>query len=80
MIGELHLGETNVECAGCRLAFDSNNRSVASVRVASQRLPILFFEYRICGKCATSLKTQGPDHDVVLAGINAYFEGQEAKA
>lgn len=78
MTHELHLGKPNDDCAGCRLTFDSINRSTASVRISHPIVPMVFFEYRICGKCTAMLKTEGADRDGVLAGINAFHEGEEA--
>lgn len=78
MTSELHLGKPNVECASCRLAFDSSNPSVASLRIADSCVPMLFFEYRICGKCADLLKKEGAYRDGALAGVFAYHAGHEA--
>jgi hypothetical protein len=80
MSHEIHLGEPNAQCAGCRQAFSVANPPAASVRLSYRLSPLpLFFEYRICGVCAAKLKSESADRDLVLAGINAFHEGDEAK-
>ena len=79
MTHEIHLGEPNAQCAGCRQTFNSTTPPTASVRVSYRFSPLpLFFEYRICGICSAKLRTDSADRDGVLVGINAFHEGEEA--
>lgn len=78
MSHEIHLGEPNAQCAGCRQAFSQLTPPTARVRVSYRFSPFpLFFEYRICGSCDAKLRTDTADRDGVLAGINAFHEGDE---
>lgn len=79
MTNEINIGKPNEECAGCRTAFGSSNSHNAAVRIALPITPMIFFEYRICGKCLAALKTGGIDSDSVIAGINAFHDGVEVK-
>lgn len=79
MTHEIHIGEPNEVCAGCRKPFTNEVKPASSVRVVYPRLAVpVSFEYRICADCLAAFKAGGSARDGVIAGIDAYHEGEEA--
>lgn len=76
---EVHLGEPNKNCAGCRKPFSAARKVRKNVRIYPVRsiLPMCF-SYRICGRCFAQHQSGGTDRDAVLAAIQAFCEGVTA--
>lgn len=79
MTHEIHIGQPNTVCAGCRKPFGKSLKPAQSIRVIYPRLAIpVAFEYEICGDCLQSFKAGGTSREAVIAGVDAFHEGDEA--
>lgn len=76
---ELHLGEPNPECAGCRKPFSGVRKPRKAIRMYPAFSPVpVAFSFNICGACARMWQKGGADRDGVSASVTAYCEGTEA--
>lgn len=77
---EVHVGEPNKECAGCRKPFTLARKARKNVRIYPMQsiLPICF-SFRICGSCLALHEKGGADRDAVLSSVQAFCEGDAAK-
>lgn len=78
MTHEIHIGEPNKECAGCRRKFSTRIAPAAKIRILFPILAIpVAFEYRICPDCLAALKAGGSKREKMLDAINAFHKGSE---
>lgn len=77
---EIALGRPNDICAGCRKPFNQvrKRRKVVRLHPTGTGLPLVF-SCHICGRCQALHQKGGAARDGVLAAIQAYCEGVEAK-
>ena len=77
---EVTLGTPNPECAACRKPFNHARKRRRAVRMYPVDAPFpIAFSFDICGRCSALHQNGGADRDSVLAAVQAYGEGDEAR-
>lgn len=77
---EVTIGTPNLECASCRKPFNQTRKRRKVVRMAMTGLAVpIVFSSHICGRCLALHQKGGGARDGVMAALQAYFEGDEAK-
>lgn len=76
---EIHLGESNKECASCRKTFNSVRKPRRSLKMYPLPAILPFcFQFVVCGACYALHQAGGAAKDSMLAAVEAYADGVEA--
>lgn len=76
---EIHIGNSNQCCAGCRRPFNSDRQPARAIRLypAPAILPVCF-QFDICSDCYDLHEVGGADRAGMLAAVVAFCNGEVA--
>lgn len=77
---EIIIGTPNRECACCRKPFNEARKRRKVLRIAATWIEVpLLYSFHICGRCFALHQKGGAVRDSVMAAVQRYLEGVEAK-
>jgi len=79
---ECHIGAPTPDCAGCRKPFTAVRKRRKALRlypIGVCQLAPVGYAYSLCGRCWRQYQAGGDQKQALLAAIDAFIDGEEAR-